>query len=393
MAGPWLVGRRDRLVAARRALRGDYRRSIVVTLALAVAALLSGWLRSVFVLRSRRDRPGRSCSTCAAAASTTPRRCRSSFHERFTSGRVISRLTSDVDTLTELLDAGLDGLITAVLQHRGDRGAAVRARRAARADRARLADPAVVAVPLVLRRARPIAFRRTRETVATLIVNIVETFNGIRAVQAFRRETRNDAIFAGLNDDYREANRRGVPAARGVHPGHHADRQRRRRSRVLLVGGYRVADGGLELGVLTAFLLYLRQFYDPMEDVAIFYNSLQSATAALEKIAGGAGRASRRARARAPLTSLPTPVGGALDFDRVRVRLPRRPAGAATSCRCRHPGRADRRAGRRDRCRQDDDRQADLALLRPDQRRRAPGRRRPARHRRDADLRARRASW
>ena len=38
-----------------------------------------------------------------------------SFHERFTSGRVISRLTSDVDTLTELLDAGLDGLLTAVL--------------------------------------------------------------------------------------------------------------------------------------------------------------------------------------------------------------------------------------------------------------------------------------
>ena len=47
-----------------------------------------------------------------------------SFHERFTSGRVISRLTSDVDTLTELLDAGLDGLLTAVLEHRGDLGAA-----------------------------------------------------------------------------------------------------------------------------------------------------------------------------------------------------------------------------------------------------------------------------
>ena len=54
---------------------------------------------------------------------------------------------------------------------------------------------------------------------------------------------------------------------------------------VLLVGGYRVSDGSLELGVLTSFLLYLRQFYDPMQDVGIFYNSLQSATAALEKIA------------------------------------------------------------------------------------------------------------
>ena len=50
------------------------------------------------------------------------------------------------------------------------------------------------------------AFRRTRESVATMIVSIVENFNGIRAVQAFRREKRNDAIFADLNDGYREAN-------------------------------------------------------------------------------------------------------------------------------------------------------------------------------------------
>ena len=54
---------------------------------------------------------------------------------------------------------------------------------------------------------------------------------------------------------------------------------------VLFVGGVRVADGGLALGVLTAFLLYLREFYGPMEDVAMFFNSLQSATAALEKLA------------------------------------------------------------------------------------------------------------
>ena len=77
---------------------------------------------------------------------------------------------------------------------------------------------------------------------------------------------------------------------------------------MLLVGGYRVIGGGLELGVLTAFLLYLRQFYDPMEDVAVFYNSLQSATAALEKIAARARRAAERARARATRLRWPPPV-------------------------------------------------------------------------------------
>ena len=62
------------------------------------------------------------------------------------------------------------------------------------------------------------AFRRTRETVALLIVQFVETFNGIRAVQAFRREPRNDAIFEGLNADYRDANRTVFDAARDLHP-------------------------------------------------------------------------------------------------------------------------------------------------------------------------------
>jgi ABC-type multidrug transport system fused ATPase/permease subunit len=129
-----------------------------------------------------------------------------------------------------------------------------------------------------------VAFKRTRETVATMIVNIVESFNGIRAVQAFRREKRNDQIFAGLNDSYRDANRETFNLQAWFIPGT-ALVGNVATVVVLLVGGYRVSDGSLELGVLTSFLLYLRQFYDPMQDIGIFYNSLQSATAALEKIA------------------------------------------------------------------------------------------------------------
>ncbi len=128
-----------------------------------------------------------------------------SFHERFTSGRVISRLTSDVDTLNELLEAGLDGLLTALLTIVAIMVVLI------------ILDPllALIAfgslVPLWFlyrwfSRRATVAFRRTRETVATLIVNIVETFNGIRAVQGFHREARNDELFGRLNDDYREAN-------------------------------------------------------------------------------------------------------------------------------------------------------------------------------------------
>ena len=55
---------------------------------------------------------------------------------------------------------------------------------------------------------------------------------------------------------------------------------------VLLVGGFRVASGGLAIGVLLAVVLYTRRFFDPMEDLATFYNSYQSAAAALEKVSG-----------------------------------------------------------------------------------------------------------
>jgi ATP-binding cassette subfamily B protein len=159
------------------------------------------------------------------------------------------------------------------------------------------------------------AFRRTRETVATLIVSIVETFNGIRAVQAFRRETRNDGIFATLNDDYREANRQAFKLHAVFIPGTSLIGNIATVA-VLLVGGYRVTDGTLALGVLTSFILYLRQFYDPMEDVAIFYNSLQSASAALEKIAAVLAE---RPSVPEPVMPIPLtrPIRGSLMLDAV----------------------------------------------------------------------------
>jgi ABC-type multidrug transport system fused ATPase/permease subunit len=312
MAAPWLIS-----IAIDRALpdatRGDYTPLIMVTAWLAVCALLSGWLRAVFVVRAGR--------TGQAILFDLRRRAFDhiqglsvSFHERFTSGRVISRLTSDVDTLTELLDSGLDGLITAVLNI------------VAIAVLMSLLDLPLAGialaslVPLVLlyrwfSSRAGVAFRRTRETVATLIVNFVETFNGIRAVQAFRREGRNDQLFGELNADYRDANARAFRLHAVFVPGSALIGNIATVS-VLLVGGYRVASGGLDLGVLTAFLLYVRQFYDPMEDVAVFYNSFQSASAALEKISAVLAEPPAVPEPSTP-TPLARPIRGAVDLDRV----------------------------------------------------------------------------
>ena len=314
LAAPWLVGVAidDSLPEA---VHGDYTSLTVVGSSLLASALLSGWLRAVFVIRS---------GVVGQAVLFDLRRrgfdhtqaLSVSFHERFTSGRVISRLTSDVDTLTELLDAGLDGLLTAVLNS------------SAIAVLLLFLDVPLglvalssliplTALYLWFSPRAAVAFKATRETVATMIVNIVETFNGIRAVQAFGREKRNDAIFADLNDGYREANRDTFLLQAWFIPGT-ALIGNIATVAVLLVGGARVANGGLELGVLTSFLLYLRQFYDPMQDVGVFYNSLQSATAAMDKIAAVlAERPDVPEPAASDVTALPRPARGRVALDRV----------------------------------------------------------------------------
>ena len=312
MTGPWLIGIAID-TSLPNALHGRYGSLSVVTIALIVSALLSGLLRSVFVIRS---------GVIGQAILFDLRRrgfdhaqsLSVSFHERFTSGRVISRLTSDVDTLTELLDTGLDGLLTATLNI-----AAISVLLFfLDVPLALITMASLVPLYLLFRwfTARATAaFRRTRETAATMIVNIVETLNGIRAVQAFRREKRNDAIFAGLNDDYADANRDAFRLHALFIPGT-ALVGNVSSVLALLIGGYRVAQGGLDLGVLTAFLLYLRQFYDPMEDVAVFYNSLQSATAALEKISAMLAQVPSVPEPASP-TALPTPVRGRIVLDDV----------------------------------------------------------------------------
>jgi ABC-type multidrug transport system fused ATPase/permease subunit len=134
-------------------------------------------------------------------------------------------------------------------------------------------------------------------------------------VQAFRREKRNDAIFAGLNASYADANREAFRLHAVFIPGTTLIGNVSTVA-VLLVGGWRVINGGMEIGVLTSFLLYLRQFYGPMEDVAVFYNSLQSATAALEKISAVLAEAPSVPEPEAPV-ALAKPVGGAVALDRV----------------------------------------------------------------------------
>jgi ABC-type multidrug transport system fused ATPase/permease subunit len=206
------------------------------------------------------------------------------FHEHYTSGRVISRQTSDVDSISDLFEDGLDSLVSAVFSLL-----------LVGAGMLLLDWPLALVVlagfvPLVVltrwfRRESAIAYRRSREAIAQVIVAFVETFGGIRAVQAFRREHRNEEVFSGLNGHYAAASLRSsrliavyAPAITMV--------ANVATGAVLLYGGLRVMQGDIKVGVLATFLLYLQRFFDPLQDLSQFYNTFQSAAAALEKISG-----------------------------------------------------------------------------------------------------------
>lgn len=207
-----------------------------------------------------------------------------SFHEKYTSGRVISRLTSDIEAIAELLQSGFDGLVTAVLTMFGTAALLL-------VLDVKLGLVALLPLPILLlftrwfRRQSAIVYRRTRETVALVIVHFVESMTGIRAVQAFRREPRNQEIFEQLNDDYREANAGSMRLIAVFMPGIKLIGNITVAG-VLLYGGWLALHGEVTVGVLAAFLLYLRQFYEPMQEISQFYNTLQSAGAALEKLSG-----------------------------------------------------------------------------------------------------------
>ncbi len=120
---------------------------------------------------------------------------------------------------------------------------------------------------------------------ALVIVQFTESLRGIRAVHAFRRQPRNDEIFGQLSEGYRAAMTRSFQLLGIYWPGIVLIGNLTTAA-VLLYGGIRVIDGGMEVGVLAAFVLYLRRFFEPLAEVSQFFDSFQAAAAGLEKLAG-----------------------------------------------------------------------------------------------------------
>jgi ATP-binding cassette subfamily B protein len=206
------------------------------------------------------------------------------FHESYTSGRIIARQTSDLDAISELLDSGINQLVQGALYMIFVAIALFSLDWVSGLVLLGSLVPLAILTRWFQRRSQ-LHFRETRTASAKLIVQFVETMTGIRAVKAFRREKRNRATFGGLVESYRDSNARVIRLFAIFDPGL-VFIGNVALALILLIGGLRAAGGGLAIGVLLAALLYARQFFAPAEDMAMFYNSYQSAAAALEKISG-----------------------------------------------------------------------------------------------------------
>jgi ATP-binding cassette subfamily B protein len=206
------------------------------------------------------------------------------FHETYTSGRVIARQTSDLDSIKELLDSGGSEMISGLLFMIFTAIALVTL------DASSFLIMLVSFIPLFFltrwfQKNTRISYRKTRVASAKLIVHFVESMTGIRAVKAFRKEKRNEDTYKDLVEDYRAVNAKVIQLF-GIYDPGLIMIGNITVAFVLLWGGFRVMDGELGIGVLISCILYARSFYEPMENLAMFYNSYQSANSALEKISG-----------------------------------------------------------------------------------------------------------
>ena len=205
------------------------------------------------------------------------------YHERSTSGRLVSRQTSDMESVQQFLTYSLFDTALALFEM------------------AFIAVTLIVLdVPLALvvflgfiplfyitkaaHSTQRNAYRRTRTSIAKVIVHFVETMGGIRAVQAYRRQPDRRGTLKDEDTQYRDAN---TDALRGVawFAGWTRLVGNVTQTVIIIVGAWMVIEGWTQIGVLAAFILYLRRFYGPLDELVQSFNLYQSASAALEKMA------------------------------------------------------------------------------------------------------------
>ena len=204
------------------------------------------------------------------------------YFEKQRTGVLISRLTNDVEALQQLVTDGITSTVRNVLTLVVAGGILLFLD-------FRLALATIVVFPLmagltfVFRGQSAKADGQMRSRLALVTAALQEDLNGIRVIQAYRRESQSRASIAKLNESYRDANKTTVTSSGWYFP----TVEFLAAVATCIVfgyGGYLYVDGTIEIGVLVAFIGYLASFFDPVQQLSQVYNTFLAGTAALDKI-------------------------------------------------------------------------------------------------------------
>ncbi|RNE48449.1 ABC transporter ATP-binding protein [Corynebacterium alimapuense] len=204
------------------------------------------------------------------------------YYEKNVSGQIMTRMTTDIDTLSSFLQTGLAQAIVSL----GTLGGIITM--LAFTD-ASLSLVAVAAIPII--GAATIVFRKissqlytaAREQVSAVNAAFQENINGLRVAQMHGKTEQALAAFTADSENYRRLRTRAQAAVALYFPGMNAISQITT-AIVLGVGASRVADGSLSAGILIAFVMYLAQLYGPIQQLGQIFDSWQQATVGFRRI-------------------------------------------------------------------------------------------------------------
>ncbi|MGN9766407.1 ABC transporter ATP-binding protein [Micromonospora sp. SD12] len=206
------------------------------------------------------------------------------YHEHSRPGRLVASLTADIEAMTGLLTQGFVTLFVSTLTFAGTAVVLV------------LLDPGLalaclVVVPVLVlatrwfRRRSAVAWRQVRETATAVTVQVQQMLTAVPVIQAFRHERATLARLAAVDAEERLAKAATVRSA-GVYFPTIDLCSTLATVAVLAMGARSVVTDGLEIGTLTAFLLYLRGFFSPIYELSTVYDTVQAAVAGAERVNG-----------------------------------------------------------------------------------------------------------
>ncbi|TDD43323.1 ABC transporter ATP-binding protein [Saccharopolyspora elongata] len=241
------------------------------------------------------------------------------YYERELAGRIMTRMTTDVDALSTFLQTGLATFVVSVLTLFGIAGALL-VTDVSLALVAMAVLPFLLVATVIFRKVSSTAYAEARERVSTVNADLQENVSGMRVAQAHRREGHAAKVFAQRSDAYRRSRLRAQRYIATYFP-FVALLSEIAQAAVLGVGAARVASGDLTAGVLVAFLLYLGLFFSPVQQLSGVFDGYQQAKVGLQRI-GDLLRTPTSVPAAADPAPVPERFEGGVELRSVSFRYP-----------------------------------------------------------------------